>query len=397
MSENSLNAALKHFEATEANLVKAEKILDDVFSEIPSGIAFSDDSSKYDSACSDFVEVWHSLPLIDGWKPDIHFLELNEIAQNRLDAHEIQEVSCMVEIETNISEPRKILSSYKYHFDKKRRALIRDSLNGLIDEIDANLRCLKKHLAEDYTPNVSVEDNEFEKLKQNVAQIETLLGSSVAKPTRWKDLHRHLAFGLLGDLHDIIEHDWPSVKAGLRKTMYGEKEPIPVGIKDLGELVSSKPKGPVSTKLKWDSLDEEEFERLIFALISNADGYENPEWLMRTNAPDRGRDMSVYRVHTDALGGTQRERVIIQCKHWLSKSVSVSDIASLKEQMKLWEPPRVDVHVIVTSGRFSSDAVQSVEKHNQSDTALKIEMWPESHLERLLASRPALIGEFSLR
>jgi Restriction endonuclease len=140
-----------------------------------------------------------------------------------------------------------------------------------------------------------------------------------------------------------------------------------------------------------------EFERLIFALISAEPTYENPEWLMKTNATDRGRDLSVYRVHTDNLGGTVRQRVVIQCKHWLSKSVGASEIALLREQMKLWDSPRVDVCVIATSGRLTSDAVTLIEKQNQSDSALRIEMWAESHLERLLASRPAIIAEFSLR
>lgn len=135
-----------------------------------------------------------------------------------------------------------------------------------------------------------------------------------------------------------------------------------------------------------------------FAQEANAEsGYENPEWLMKTNAPDRGRDLSVYRIYTDSLGGTIRQRVIIQCKNWQAKSVGPLEIATLKEQMKLWEPPRVDIHVIATSGRFTSDAVAIVEKHNQSDSALRIEMWPESHLERLLASRPGIIAEFGLR
>ncbi len=80
-----------------------------------------------------------------------------------------------------------------------------------------------------------------------------------------------------------------------------------------------------------------------------------------------------------------------------NRAISLSEIALLKEQMKLWEPPRVDICIIATSGRFTADAVALIEKNNQSDTALKIEMWPESHLERLLANRPAIIAEFSLR
>jgi len=38
-----------------------------------------------------------------------------------------------------------------------------------------------------------------------------------------------------------------------------------------------------------------------------------------------------------------------------------------------------------------------VEKHNQADRALQILLWPEGHLELLLASRPHLIGQFMLK
>jgi hypothetical protein len=166
---------------------------------------------------------------------------------------------------------------------------------------------------------------------------------------------------------------------------------------DLSDLVASKPSGAIVTKLNWSKLNAEGFERLIFALISAEDGYENPEWLMRTNAPDQGRDLSVTRVVFDRLSGTFRHRVIIQCRHWLDRSVSLSDVTTLKEQMDLWGEPRVDVLIIATSGRFTADTVRWIEKHNASDRALRIEMWPESHLERLLASRSTLIAEFSLR
>jgi hypothetical protein len=136
---------------------------------------------------------------------------------------------------------------------------------------------------------------------------------------------------------------------------------------------------------------------LIFTLISDAPGYENPEWLMQTRAPDRGRDLSVTRVIQDELAGTLRLRVVIQCKHWTSRSVNLAETAAAKEQMALWTNPRVDVLVIATSGRFTADAVTWIEAHNNSGAAPRIEMWPESHLERLLASRPGIIAEFGLR
>lgn len=396
MSDSPLNAALRHFEAAEANLGKAEKLLLEIEAAMPSGIAFGK-NPDYETNCLNFDALIAALPKIDGWKPEILLMDLDEIAQNRLDAQEVGEVECMVFVERWIGEPSRLLREYRYRLNQKRRELIRETLIGLVDAIDANLRNLSKLLDGDEPYNEIVNDDEFGKLKENVAQIATLLGSSVAKPARWSEFHRHMNFGMFSDLRDIIKYDWPSVKAGLRKSMYGEREPVPLGIEDLGDLVSTKPRGPVATRLKWGILTDEEFERLIFVPISSESGYENPEWLMKTNAPDRGRDLSVFRVYSDALGGTLRQRVIIQCKHWQSKSVALSDIAELKEQMKLWEPPRVDVHVIATSGRFTSDAVAVVEKHNQSDSSLRIEMWPESHLERLLASRPAIIAEFGLR
>ena len=65
--------------------------------------------------------------------------------------------------------------------------------------------------------------------------------------------------------------------------------------------------------------------------------------------------------------------------------------------MELWQPPRVDVLVVATTGRFTTDAVSLVERHNQSDNALHIEMWPDSHLEGRLAAKPHLVGQFGLR
>lgn len=395
MIDSPLNSALRRFEATEANLAKAEKALARMEAGVPQGIAFGNDPD-YDDACRSFLALIAALPKIDGWKPDIRLMDLDEIAQHRFDAQEAGEIEAVMSVERQIAEPSKQLREYRYKFIHKRRQLVRDALDDVINAVDGNLRDLAPILSGD-KGNEDVTHPAFEGLKEQIAQIATLIGSSVQKPPRWGDLHRHLYFGMTGDLHDIIKHDWPAVKTGLRETMYGEDEPLPIDVDDLGALVSTKPRGAVATRLSWDKLSEEDFERLMFALISSEGGYENPEWLMKTTAPDRGRDLSVWRVHADSLGGTIRHRVIIQCKHWLTKSVSPAEISTLREQMKLWEPPRVDIHIIATSGRFTSDAVALVERHNQSDTALRIEMWPESHLERLLASRPALIAQFGLR
>jgi hypothetical protein len=170
-----------------------------------------------------------------------------------------------------------------------------------------------------------------------------------------------------------------------------------VEISDLAEVSVVAATEGVTRGLSWGVLTDDAFERLIFTLIGSTPGYEKPQWLTKTRAPDRGRDMSVVLVEVDRLSGDRRRRWIIQCKHWQSKRVKATDVGDVVSQMKLWEPPRVDGLVIATSGRFSADSVSYVERHNLGDNALWIEMWPDSHLERLLAARPDLTAEFGLR
>lgn len=400
MSSNNqkslLAIAIEQFETTEANIVKLERLGQEIIDIIPNGIDFSE-NPKYEDLCRAYYDIIEILPKIDAWKPQERFLELDEIAQSRLAAQYVDEPECYFGIEDRINRPAQELREYRYRFNKKRSELIRESLIELIDSIDSDIHKIRRQFPKKCDSNEFVNGEHWNSFNSNIDEIDTLLGSSVKRPPRWTDLRRHIHFALVKDFNDIECMDWPSIKASLRNQLYGINDPIPVEVEDLSDLTSTKPKGHVPTKLHWDHLAADEFERLIFSLISDEPGYENPEWLMKTNAPDRGRDLSVYRVITDTLGGTFRNRVIIQCKHWLERSISVKDIAVLREQIQLWEPPRVDVIVIATSGRFSQDTVAAIEKNNQSDTALRIEMWAESHLERLIAARPALIAEFNLR
>jgi hypothetical protein len=396
---NTLNEALKSFEATEANLAKLEALWKEISALIPEGIAFGGDADGiYDDRCRAFSDVAAGLPKIDGNELQVGIFAYDEIGQMRLDAKEAGMIECELSVETAIFEQDRHLKEYRYRLNKKRRQLIRNKLLEVIDNIDRALRELSEFYPDDYEKtNDAVAGQRWEVLTESVATIDALLGSSVKRPRRWNDLSRHIHFGLVQDFHDIKTLDWPEVKQGIEATIYGDTDPIPVGVADLGELVDSGPRGEIITKLKWDSLDESEFERLLYVLFSTSSGYENSAWLTKTNAPDRGRDISVDRIHTDSLGGTLRQRVIVQCKHWRTKSINQNEVVTMKEQMKLWEPPRVDVFVIATSGTFTTDAVDYVEKTNQGDTGMRIEMWPESHLESLLARRPALIAEFKLR
>lgn len=379
VSPLTLDKALHQFEITEANLEKLRRLIKTA----------SDDEDD----SRDAYAVWQALPKIDGWKPDIIIYDANDISIMRFEAQEVGELYAIRSTEDEIASADRTLKEYEYRFKHKRMLLIRQRVLELVaiaDEQIASLKAKADAEAEEFY-------DEYGPLKDAIEEIDTLLGSSFKRPPRWSDLHRHLSFWERHDIYDILTHDWPAVRPVLTEQLYTENEPMKVQVDDLGALTASAPQGPVTSQLAWDRLDADSFERLIFNLISGEKEYQDPQWLMRTNAPDRGRDLSVNRVHHDSLTGTIRQRIIIQCKHWMTKSVSIDEIASLKEQVKLWEPPLVDNVIIATSGRFTTDAVDRIEKHNQSGQSPRIEMWPESHLEMLLARKPALIAEFHLR
>jgi len=77
-----------------------------------------------------------------------------------------------------------------------------------------------KTIPQDPVGNEPAIDPDLEHIKSSVEAIEILLGSSVQRPNRWSDLSRHLAFGQMGDLADIVKFDWPAVSGGLQKSLY---------------------------------------------------------------------------------------------------------------------------------------------------------------------------------
>jgi len=391
-----LDEALNQFDRAEANLNKLEALWDKLSALIPQGIVFGGpEDREYRELRRGYANVLKGLPPIDGWSITANPLELAEIAQSRLDAAELGEIEISISLERGINEPELQIDEYRSRLQRKRRELVRARLTELVSEVDALVQtCAEPILSrDDYS---SVRDENWETLEGLISEIDRLFGSKTRSPA-WGNLRRHLGFAKGCDALDIREQDWPAIKREIEELVFDDTEPIPISVPDLGVLAASRPAGPVSTTLKWDVLNDEDFERLILAVISDARGYENPEWLMKTRAADRGRDLSCVRVRSDDLSGVIRERVIIQARHWLSQSVKDTDIGDVVTKMAHWEPPPIDVLVIATSGRFTADAVRWIEQHNHGGKRPKIELWPESALERQLAARPYLVAAFELR
>jgi hypothetical protein len=334
------------------------------------------------------------LPAVSGYRIESVPIELDSIAQARLDAADVGEVSIEIDLYRLMGQPAREVSEYRFRFESTRRELVRDQVARLTTEINSYLEGLTAIFPSDME---QVDDERWDLLTSAVHQIERLAGSQIPRTKAWPDLTRHLHFGQGQDLHAIARTDWPKIQADLRQNLYTELEPLPIEVADLGDLAKTKPEGPVTTEIPWADLSDEGFERLIFNLISDAEDYENPLWLTATSAPDRGRDLAAEHVRRDSLSGPTRERVVIQCRHWQKRSVGLPEVRVLLDQMTLWEPPAVHVLVVATSGRFTTDSIQWIEKHNGANERPRIDMWANTHLELLLASRPRLSATLHVR
>jgi len=391
-----LDRALQQFDRTEANLHQLEQVAEQLGSLVPEGIVFPGDSPEgrqHNELRRRFTELVDALPALDGYRIDAQPLSLDDIAQWRMEAFQASIPESLIDLERHLAAPQEATAEYRHRFERLRRRLTREQLQHLVERVDELLGAIRSRNPQ---KSGSVgEDPQWPQLCDAVAQIRRLLGGQTTGHS-WADLARHLSFAEAVDLKDIAERDWPAVRADIESKLYADDEPRPVETEDLASVVAQHPTGPVATALAWDRLDDDEgFERLVFNLLRDAPGYRNPQWLTNTRAPDRGRDLSVERDLDDALGGSRHERVVVQCKHWRSRSVRPVDAREAVAQVEGWQPT-FDALVIATSGRFTSDAVNWIEQHNRAHR-LQVEMWPDSRLEALLATRPWLVEQLELR
>jgi hypothetical protein len=238
-AEVQISEALRQFEAVEANLAKLERLCQEIEKLVPNEIQFGSDPD-YEDRCRSFRDVLSALPMIDGWKPECSFPDLDYLAQKQLDYEESGEISCVVEANASIEIPGKDLRDYRFRFIKKRRALIQRALSEQINLIDSIICNIKGLLVPNTQMDSSMEGPYWEDLRDHVDQINMLLDSKIKKPPKWHDLKQHLDSGLLSDFRDIERTDWPIVKDGLKECLFGINDPVPVQVDDLSELVPNR-------------------------------------------------------------------------------------------------------------------------------------------------------------
>lgn len=387
-----LNELLAALDATSANLQKLDQVWSRAQGMIPTSPS-QGSSPEYDDLCRIWIHLLTGLPLIDGWNVSVELPDANEIGRRHFDEWRsgLQDIS----LGEDVARPGKELSEYRYRLNKARRSASRARLQVLEEIIEMNLPKVITGIGRSSKDLVSTAESQ--QVETLIKEVDRLMGDATERRGRWSDLHRHLAFGQGQDWHDISEFDWPSVKEDLAAAYYSESDPLPVPAIDLGTLASSGPVGIATTALVWEAIDATGFERLLFDLFKSFPKYQNVQWLTHTNTPDHGRDLSAERQLDDGSGGVRTERIIIQAKHWVAKSVGIPEVSANLAAIKLWEPPTVQALIIATSRYFSTDAITWIEKHNQGTQLPMIEMWPQSKLEYLLAQKPYLIASYGLR
>ncbi|MFE5893235.1 restriction endonuclease [Streptomyces sp. NPDC056462] len=387
-----LNELLNAMDRAAANLAKLENVWSRAESFIPTAPSRGS-HPEYDDLRRAWQDLIVGLPKIDGWTITEPLPSIDEMGQAFIDYLEIGEAPHAVHDAGE--KPGKDLAHYRYRLNRSRRRAAGERLQHLMSSIDAALLRLLEGVARDSSERL--EGPEVDQITASIGEIERLTADTAERRGQWGVLHRHMSFSQGIDWHDIAESDWPSVRPDIEAAAFSDTDPIPVPDIDLGQAAASNLTGTATIALPWDRLDDDGFERLLFDLLRSFPEHENVQWLMHTRAADRGRDLSLDRVLRDSTGGVRSERVIVQAKHWLSRSVGPTAVADTVTAIKLWEPPVVRGLIIATSGRFSADAVAWAEQHNEKGTAPLIELWPDSRLETLLAQKSHLTAAHGLR
>ncbi|MCQ2002222.1 restriction endonuclease [Arthrobacter zhaoxinii] len=395
-----LDQLLTIFDKVTVNLNKLEQIWDRASPLLPEGPSRGS-TPEYQNLVRAWEALLPGLAPIDGWRISESLPEMDALGQMFLDYAEIQEPP--LGAYAVLEKPSEDLAEYRFRLDQARRRAIASRLEELtgqatrsIQAITATLPTMDDFIKAQGKRN-KIETDDTRMVEHALAEIERLLGDTVERQGRWGDLRRHLRFSEVNDWHEINEFDWPSVRLDIEAARFGETDPIPVPEVDLGMAGRARPSGGAATALNWAALTADQFERLLFDILRSLDGYQNIDWLMNTNAADRGRDISLERIVQDAAGSTRTERVIVQAKHYTSKSVGPGDVQDSLSRLSMWQPPVIRFLIIATSGRFTADAVSIVEQHNGLGKQPQIEMWPDNRMEVLLAQQPTLAITYGLR
>jgi hypothetical protein len=356
---------------------------------IPTSPAYGE-PPEYADLARHWADLISALPPISGFRITSAIPDYDDLALGFIDLDPLEQVSLY-----KIGEaPGRELTEYKFRLGKARRKAIRQRLTELVGVIDVSLPRIIEGVPRDSRDRQ--EGAAVTAVMDALREIEALLGDTVQRTGRWGDMHRHIHFREGHDWHDIQEMDWPSVKTDIEAAGLHELDPLEVPLEDLDSIAAGA-SGAITLGMPWEKLSADRVESLVYDLLRSYPHHRNTQWLTHTNAPDRGRDISFDRVLHEDTGTERVERVLVQVKHWTSKPVNVAELQTLLGQVQLWTPPPVHGLIVVTTGKFSIDAVDLAESRNRDGHLPRLDLWESARLESLVSQQPAIIGAYGLR
>lgn len=389
-----LEKILSAFDRAQANVDRLQSVWDRAREFIPTGPA-AGSNPEYDNHARAWSDLIGALPAVDGYRISAELPDIDHIGRSFLGYAEISEHPFSVWEE--IERPERELAEYAYRLGRARRRAVRERLEVLTGRVGVLLGDIKDHVDRAALDrSARLETRETQEVAKAVDEIERLIGDSSERTGRWGDLHRHLRFSEPHDWDDIRSLDWPSVLEDIEAAGFADTDPLAIDIDDLGAAASGDISGKATSALNWDAVSDAAFERVLFDLLQAFPAHHNVKWLTKTNAPDRGRDLSFDRSIETPTGEVRTESVMVQAKHWRSKSVPPDELAKVVAQAETW-PSAFHVVIVATSGRFTTDAVTWAEKRAKSGSRPDVELWCDADLERLLARHPSIAAAHGLR
>lgn len=241
----NLDDLLQVMDRAAANLAELDLVWERAQPMLPNGPSRGS-SREYDDLRRAWSALLSGLPPIDGWTVTGELPDADAAGQAYVDYAEIgmSPFGLMKELE----EPGNQLDEYRFRLSQARRRAIHERLNDLTSMVSRTLPQIVEGVPRDSTDRLS--DDRTATIEDSISEIERLLGDTTERVGRWGDLHRHMHFGQGHDWHDIIEVDWPSVRADIEAASLAESDPLPVPGIDLGVAASARPSGGVSLTLE---------------------------------------------------------------------------------------------------------------------------------------------------
>jgi Restriction endonuclease len=131
----------------------------------------------------------------------------------------------------------------------------------------------------------------------------------------------------------------------------------------------------IAEKFRWDQIDDEQFEELVFTVLKAA----NPQQIRWRKGPgDKGRDIQVQFRRQGALGEEVNETYFVEVKHYQT-GVPPSAFDGLSVWVEAEQP---QVMLIVVSSHLTTPCADWLEKWKQNHPKIRVPIpWEREKIE----------------